>query len=477
MAVKNWIDNIIIRSEIEEKIDNAKSALKELPKIIQRSVDWWKVNMYDKKIKRCKKFNRRDNWGLNLIVDWFESVAGFFNLNPLVYVHIKSCLDHCRKQGLTKDVEYFGNYHEEGYTYLTVEGGNRSDATYLLWDMFEWLRGRMLNIIIIRGVDRETMHEIYVRVSKGNTPNRQETRTGIYGYLSDKVRYIAEKYVHIFNRLGLNIERMKEDELMARTYIYTKSQTLGNSLDDRIDQEYRAKKPSDIRQWLSNMSLLSKFFKKYNKLGENRQFDVGFYYVVLFVLDWMRRDNIKILKWVLFVNDFIKTFSLLMIDETVLYNSPKHQYTFSDMVRHKADDRVRKTIIDIFKAEIYSYCDKGICCESTPRTDHDYYDRVRLYKYLDRVPMLRINGEINGEWYDPYNKNNQYRKEPLSFNESTDSRISHIDHMKSLSRNKNVDVIENKEFTTPAYNRWKKEREEETVKETIKQREEECQVA
>ena len=44
-------------------------------------------------------------------------------------------------------------------------------------------------------------------------------------------------------------------------------------------------------------------------------------------------------------------------------------------------------------------------------------------------------------------------------------------HIKSRkyrkSRNKNVDVIGNKEFTEPGYNRWKKEREEETVKEVI----------
>ena len=102
-------------------------------------------------------------------------------------------------------------------------------------------------------------------------------------------------------------------------------------------------------------------------------------------------------------------------------------------------------------------------------------DKVKIDGF--KKVRIRVNGEINGEWYDPYNKNNQYRKEPLSFNESTDSRISHIDHMKSLSRNKNVDVIENKEFTTPDYNRWKKEREEETVKETIKRRKEKCQLA
>ncbi len=133
MAVKDFIHNQIKIAEIENKIDNVYSALTDLPNAIKMTINWWKVSMFDKGIGRCPKFQRRDNWGENLIINWFESLMGFFNLNPLVYVDVKSCLDYCITKGLKKDIEYYQSHHDNGSTYLTVEGGNRSDATYFLW--------------------------------------------------------------------------------------------------------------------------------------------------------------------------------------------------------------------------------------------------------------------------------------------------------------------------------------------------------
>ena len=80
MAVKDFIHNQIKIAEIENKIDNVYSALTDLPNAIKMTINWWKVSMFDKGIGRCPKFQRRDNWGENLIINWFESLMGFFNL-------------------------------------------------------------------------------------------------------------------------------------------------------------------------------------------------------------------------------------------------------------------------------------------------------------------------------------------------------------------------------------------------------------
>ena len=464
--IKDFLDNIIKRAEIEDQMNNVHSSLKKLPPIISRTINNWKTKIYDKKIVRCKKFNRRDNWGKNLIVHWFESIQAFLNLNPLIYVHIKSCLEYCIKRGLTKDIEYYQNYHDKGYTYITVEGGNRSDATYLFWQMFPIFRSnRRVNIVIIESVDRATMHEIYVRMAYGNPQNRQEIRTGIYGYLSDKVREVTEKYFSIFNRIkGLKLERMEDDELIAKTYAYTKYESLGDKLDDKLDNDYRSETPSDVKNWLSNMTLMNKFFKEYNKLGETKQLGKGFYYVVLFTLDWMRRKEIKVNKWKTFVKDFTEWFHLMASDDTIYYTKGKHQYSFSDMIRHKATDSVKKSILELCKVEVYSYCPSKVCNEATPRTQKDWYDRVLLFKHHGYRPKLRVNGKINGKWFQNDNmkdselEETSYREEPLSLLECIDSKIAVIEHVGSLRKNKNADELINQEFSTPEYNSWKSDK-------------------
>ena len=39
--------------------------------------------------------------------------------------------------------------------------------------------------------------------------------------------------------------------------------SFGENLDDKLDQDYRAKNPSNIKEWLFNMLLMDNFFKKY----------------------------------------------------------------------------------------------------------------------------------------------------------------------------------------------------------------------
>ena len=146
----------------------------------------------------------------------------------------------------------------------------------------------------------------------------------------------------------------------------------------------------------------------------------------------------------------------MMVDESIYYSKGKHNYSFADMIRHKATDDVRKRILDLCKTEIYTYCNTGICNEATKRVDKDFIDRIILYKYFDYKPKLRINGEFNGEWYKNGDmKEKLYREEPLTFNECINSAVCEIEHKLSLRKNKNADELHNQEFADPDYNGWK----------------------
>ena len=459
MAVRDYFNNPIAMAELDEKVKNVYSRLKDLPDTVKMTVDEWKKEFWDNKTIRCKKFNRRDNWGWFLIVRWFESLFGFYTSNPLLYCDIKSCLDFCKQKGLSEDVAYFKNYYDKGYKYIIIEGGNRHDSTYLFWKNKKDNRDiAKLNTMILKSVDRQTMHEAYIRVAYGNSPNRQEVRTGFYGWLSDKVRELSENFFKagVFNRIkALKFQRMEEDELLAKSYGYTKYQTL-DKLDDRIDSDYRDKNPSDTKAWLENLSMMKRFYLEYNKFGKTKEFRNGFWYTILIVVDWMRRETIKVNDWAKFTMKFHEFFSNSMAKDKILYDKGKSQYTFNLMVRHKGTDAVRVRLLEVCKSEIYSYCAKNICVEATPRVAKDVIDRIKLYQHHDYSPKLKINGAPLGKWYKNGPMNGiEYREEPLTLLECLDPKICEIEHMGSLSKNKNADVLENQEFADPGYNRWK----------------------
>ena len=147
-------------------------------------------------------------------------------------------------------MKYFKEYYNDGYKYITVEGGNRHDSTYLFWKNVPIYRDRKIKMVIIKSVDRQTMHEVYIRLAYGNPPNRQEVRTGIYGFLSDRVREISEKFSYIFLRIkGIKTQRMLDDELIAKTYGYTKYVNLCSDLDDKIDADYEQDSPTNINDF------------------------------------------------------------------------------------------------------------------------------------------------------------------------------------------------------------------------------------
>ena len=133
----------------------------------------------DGKVVRCKKFNRKSCWEQSDKDKWYSSVQKGWNINPLIYIEIDSCIKLATEKGNEIDRKYFENYKVQGYKYITIEGGNRNDATENFYQTFPQYRDKGVNIAVIESVTREEMHEGYVRLAHGVSPNRQEKRTGI----------------------------------------------------------------------------------------------------------------------------------------------------------------------------------------------------------------------------------------------------------------------------------------------------------
>jgi len=188
--------------------------------------DWYPV--FGNKTVRCKKFNRRTCWEKSDFQKWLVALGRGHVINPLIYVHIDSCVNSCLREGKLDDVKYFEDYKKQGYDYITLEGGNRHDSTEKIYEVTPEFHNKRINIALVDGIDREEMHELYLNLASGKSPNDQERRTGIYGVVSDVVRKVSERLISMWDKVnGITRPRMKDDEMVAMIMNYVTNNSFG----------------------------------------------------------------------------------------------------------------------------------------------------------------------------------------------------------------------------------------------------------
>jgi|TARA_R110001592_G_scaffold355789_1_gene656805 hypothetical protein len=295
------------------------------------------------KVIRCKKFNRKECWKDSDVKKWYESVQLGWDINPLIYIDIQSCIDFCIKRGLADDVKYYTNYLNDGFVYITIEGGNRHDATesfYVEEPIYRW---KFVNVVVIESVDRKEMHEGYVRLAHGVSPNSQEKRTGIYGIVSDTVRNTSQKLSHMFNSISnVNANRMKDDELIAMLMNYCTTGSFGkfngDKQDDVIDTIYETNKFNKTK-----FSYLIKHLKKvFDSIIDfdditKKQNKTIVYLLSLILLEI--KDKYKIDDYDLLVKYWYQLYSQKFIDSTVLLLLKQKNLSFSEIMRGLVMDK------------------------------------------------------------------------------------------------------------------------------------------
>jgi hypothetical protein len=196
------------------------------PNFQEKIKDWYPV--FGNKTIRCKKFNRRKCWEKSDFQKWLGALGKGHVINPLIYVHIESCVNSCLSEGKLDDVKYFKNYKKQGYDYITIEGGNRHDSTEKIYEVTPEFHNKKINISVVEGIDREEMHDLYLNLAGGRAPNEQEKRTGIYGKVSDVVRKVSEELIFMWEKVNsITRPRMKDDEMVAMIMNYVTNNSFG----------------------------------------------------------------------------------------------------------------------------------------------------------------------------------------------------------------------------------------------------------
>ena len=310
----------------------------ELPIPIQITVEDHYTKFGNGKVVRCKKFNRKSCWEPSDRNKWHSSVQKGWNINPLIYIHIESCIFVAIQKGNEKDRKYFQDYKDKGFEYITIEGGNRNDATEEFYHTFPQYRDKKVNIAIIESVTREEMHDGSVRLAHGVSPNRQEKRTGIFGEVSDLVRKTSEKLATMWDRVkGVKRTRMADDEVVAMLINFSSNQSFGKSLisgagkDDVLDLIYYTNKYNKI-----NFNYLIKNLKStFDSIVDYDEITTKLEKSTIYLLSMIFmniKDKYKIVDYDLFVKKWYDKFIEKYNNDDIVYKRPGKTLVFTQLL-------------------------------------------------------------------------------------------------------------------------------------------------
>lgn len=343
------------------------------------------------KVVRCKKFNRKQCWDETDNKRWHESIQLGWCVNPLIYIDIQSCIYFCIEKGLGEDVKYYSNYLNDGYTYITIEGGNRHDSTERFYEVEPLYRDKLVKVAVIESVTREEMHEGYVRLAHGKSPNSQEKRTGVYGTVSDTVRNTSQKLSHMFSSIGnVDSNRMKDDELVAMLMNYCTNGSFGRvegiTQDDVIDTMYQTNKFNKLKfnYLINNLRNVFDAIIDFEDITKKQNKTIV-YLLSLILLEI--KDVYKINDYDLFVKYWYQLYSQKFIDPTIIFIKQQKSLSFSQLMTGLVMDKTQlEFMIGIVSSEFIPLLQiEGAISPTNPDvfTHKDRADWVNANKFTE----------------------------------------------------------------------------------------------
>lgn len=435
----------------------------KLPISTQLTISDHYIMFGDGKVIRCKKFNRKSCWETSDIEKWYSSVQKGWNVNPLIYIHIDSCIEFAIEKGNETDRKYFQNYKNQGYEYITIEGGNRNDATESFYHAFPQYRDKLVNVTIIKSISREEMHEGYVRLAHGVSPNRQEKRTGIFGEVSDLVRKTSEKMATVWDSVkGIKRTRMYDDEMVATIMNFSTNGSFGKSLingtkkDDVLDEMYQTNKYNKTTFNYIIKSLQSSFEAIVDYDDISTKLPKATIYLLSMIFKRIK-DTYRVTDFTLFVQNWYEKYVELDNNDSIVFQRKGKKLVFTQLLSGLVMDIDQlKTMELLIEEHFIPFLEETDSIE--PYNPEDF----SVSQKRDWINKNKF--ESNGKWYVKVRNNTpdlsfRGNEEPefkvITLAQSFNGKEYELDHIHPKSKGGET-TIENAELATYAYNRKKR---------------------
>ena len=324
---------------------------------------------------------RHSRWDYKLQRAYIVSILRGAAPTPIIVVNVKKALKYHEDMGIDDiSIEYFRDLLERGYTWVSVDGNNRSIAVINFIDgkfnlprrsfmtkygdikvvgkkaKYETMNGFLRDVFddtIIpvceyTEISRKECNELFLCVNSGDALNAQHKRNSWYSKIADYVRAVRAENESAF-LMFIDFHQfhgaMAADSFITKCISYAtyNKETKKSCLDDVYHHPESAaavvkpiryfdkKTPSDFHWVMSNGLKDLKGLKSLVNLKNslNSIFD---YFAIL--LDF-KKENIKIIDRPKFTKRWLEVSGFMFADENTSYKSMdnKESYTYKTLVK------------------------------------------------------------------------------------------------------------------------------------------------
>lgn len=394
--------------------------------------------------------------------------------STIVMVDVDMCLAYCIMIKDTVSIEYFSKCKKDGYVYVILDGSNRIGCIeeYLKgeFDIISnkvpidksrvQLKAKYLPISLVTHSTKKQLHEDAIILNSGKVWNSQERRNAMDVAIARHVRNtsIGLYKSNVGNKIsGVNVKRMQDQELIAQCVFLLQFNEFTNS--GGLDALYYLQESKITKETYSKVDLhLNTLFSMF-ALKNGMKFKKTFFLYMFALINELyetgysiKKDRIKN-----FFDDLADKWTKLDADDATVYYSSKRKqsYIWKNLMGFIGLEYNQKisVLLDFVYSNLFSLLEP---VKNNKRTIDTSTDSKVRYELATRADCkVRINGQINGVWFDPLNAGIEYQQYRLhEVIKSTDINVDHIFALKGP--NKGEDSIDNMELTSAEYNNWKR---------------------
>lgn len=186
------------------------------------------------KIYSDQSIQRRKVWGKSNRVGYHQSLVEGTDTSNIVLCDIKSSMDYASTSNNMKDYEYFSKLWNQGFRYISIDGGNRTEYLMDIYKGIDWnipMSDEMsdfldteINLVCMFNATKLQLHKTFINLNSGVSGNSQEKRNAMEGIVSDFIRKVGIDYSgELLKISALNFSRMKDLELVSQFLLYHQS--------------------------------------------------------------------------------------------------------------------------------------------------------------------------------------------------------------------------------------------------------------
>lgn len=430
----------------------------------------------DNKIYHDIQFNRiqAGAWDKHRKIAYITSVYDADIYSLIVLVDVDSCLAYARTVSDKVSISYYEKCKKNGYVYVILDGSNRiGSITEYLSNKFKIIKNgteydvsriqfksRSLPLSLVTRASKPKLHKLAIDLNSGENWNPQEKRNAQDKIISRLIRdtSISIYKTHIGNKISdVKVKRLGDQEILAQCLNHLQTDRFGgkSELDKLYDLDDGGVTQTTMTRFNNIFDIMCSMFGTKRNIKYRRS-----YFLYLFaVLNELKNAGFEINETHLmnFFNDLADEYERLYGDVTTTYYSPSKEqdYVWKNLMSSIDFEKEQKmaVLMTIVYSKLQSYLKSVKKSSRIIKTKPTSYVRYQIALRDDC--RVRVNGCVNGQWFNPNDINVEYQT--FKLHELVLSNKVHVDHIISLNKGGDDD-ISNMEFTLSEYNLWKSDK-------------------